>query len=217
MIPEIQYNLDRLRAASVLYGDLSGKTEAEVIAKQGPKLGFNIYQGLRAVMPGKGAIRKELEERLAQGLGIKVRPHVQESVEAKYSSGKAADLLEQRGLSVHQMAVRKEIALRSSGRGFLSFSTPRGTGAVEDYHKERQSKYGFNLSQFVLHATPNAERKTAVLRWFERHGEGYTTPVPGLMDPRQQAIINDAIVATTRDVTDYILRKTRENAAKAGF
>jgi hypothetical protein len=211
VIPQIEYNLEGLRAACVEYGKYSQKSEAEVVAKQSGKLAWNIYRGLKALAPERGAVRAERLAALAAGEGIKIRKSVLDSIEQKYGDKGA------RGLSTHALAVKKELGLRESGRGFLAFSTPRPARSapeIESSVRSIMSRYGFELSDFVLNVSESAEKKVANLHWNGSKGD-YTAAVEGLLNPKQQAVIAQAVSDTTKDTVEYILRKIREDKSKA--
>jgi hypothetical protein len=211
VIPQIEYNLEGLRAACIEYGKYSQKSEAEVVAKQSGKLAWNIYRALKALAPQRGAVRAERLAALAAGEGIKIRKSVLASVEQKYGDKGA------RGLNTHALAVKKELSLRESGRGFLGFSTPRPARSapeIESSVRSIISRYGFELSDFVLNVAESAEKKVANLHWNGSKGD-YTAATEGLSQPRQQEVIAQAVAATTKDTVEYILRKIREDKSKA--
>lgn len=213
IIPEITYNLDALKAACVKYGELSDKSESEVIAKQSAKLAWNIYRGLKVLAPQKGSIRAERLEAMAQGEGIKIRKSVLDSIQEKYGTKGS------RGMSSYQLAVKKELSLRESARGFLAFSDPRPTSQspeVASAVRSVRSRYGFELSQFALNVSAFASSKSASLDWDGSKGD-YESAVAGLTQPRQQAVLAEAILATTRDINEYILRKIKEDKSDSGL
>lgn len=245
ILPEITYNLSRLSESLQEYGRLSGKTEEEVVAKQGGKLAWNIYAGLRALAPGKGSVRAERLAALAAGEGVHVRDAVMREIGAKYNattsvaSGKTflaqrkgrkvvamATEIERNGkrLNLQALAVERELTIRETARGFASIATPRpvrayanalaSSGFTTDTVRQMESRYGFVLSLFNVKLS--AEKKYAELRWLGRHGE-YQDAVLGLSKPRQQKVLNDAIIETNEDIRVYITRKQREDAERTGL
>ena len=235
---QVTYDLDRLSEAMRKYGKLSGKTEAEVVEKQSGKLAWNIYQGLRTIMPAKGSIRAERLASLKAGGGIYVRQSVYDEVASQYGvtvEGKfrkrgnhvIGDIYEpdtftgtRRGLNVQALAVKKEIGLRESGRGFSAWSTPRpGQGYANVAAMESSSevatlsRYGYTLSLFHIETAPNLEHKYAELRWVDN--QAGTGGAAVMSKPKQMAILDKAIQETVADIMVYVERKQREDIAEA--
>lgn len=230
---EIQYNLDQLASKFREYGKLARKTENEVLAKQGSKLAWNIYRGLRAIAPAKGSIRAQQIENLKAGKGVNVRPSVQAEIASKYGvvssiatgqtylevrRGKkvlahAHEILKDgKMMNLEALMVQREINLRESGRGFSGLSVPRPAvgfnGEQNQYAREIDSRYGFQLSDFTFVA--QGERKYVELKWLGKHAQ-YSSPVEGLETTKQQEVLNEAIKATSADMNEYIERKIGED------
>lgn len=220
---EVQYSVKRLNEACRLYGQLSGKSEAEVIQKQSDKLGYNLSQGLRKLAPQKGAVRAERLAALKAGYGVHVRPAVYEAVMAKYGGfinakgdvrffRKFKERTTVRGLNFQALAVKAELGLRESGRGFMAYSTPRARSYAESLNVEKESRYGKVLSVFDMDVREDAEHKFARFTWPEN-----APATAGLSKEQQMRVVNDAVNETSADIEVYIKRKLGENKQAAGF
>ncbi len=245
MQAEIQGNLNELSEAIRLYKSLSQKGEAEVIAKQVGKLAWNLWQEMKRIAPAKGAVRAERLIALKAGFGVRVRDAVYADVGAKYgaltsiASGRTFLEVKKRGktvamatmvngLNLQALAVKRELAVRESARGFSSWSVPRPPGKYiniiaggeegSGVHILRniESRYGFILSLFQLQTAGEGD-KFGELRWYGAKSGGYMDPVTGLSKPNQITVLNRAIATTSNDIYVYVNRKIQENLRQAGL
>ncbi len=215
---ELQTNIDILKEKMRKYGELSGKSEADVIRKQAGKLGYAIKQGLADLKPQKGQIRAERLAALASGEGIYVRPAAYESVAQKYGKaaqfGKRFTSVERKGstLNFQALAVQKEINLRESGRGFMAYSAQRARSFDELAHLEIESRYGEVLSIFDVDLRPEAEHKFVRFDW-----QTGSPALEGLNKDQQMAVINNAIGEVAADIQVYIDKHLGDVKSEAGL
>lgn len=220
----IRHNIaDDLNSVLVDYRRLSGKSDEETLSKQGGKLGFEIRQRLRALAPNKGAIREQLLGRLRDGKGIQIRDSVRESVTEKFggrfkkAQAKSEDQFwgESPGrlnwkYRLQQEMVRREIAVRESGRGVLGVSIlypkvlPGDMTAV--------SRYGQLFSKFGIHIDPHS--KYAIFLWPGISHQSAEV-VKGLNKPRAETAIEEAMTAVRDDIAIYVADKQQKLAANA--
>jgi hypothetical protein len=219
MMPvELTFEMERLTMALQKYGELSGKSEAEVISKQAAKLRRYIWQGLRALMPAKGEVRAERLAGLKAGVGVKVRPGVYQEIASKF--GKAAQFgqrftsVERKGktLNFQALAVQRELNLRESGRGFMAFSTPRTVAAAELAHIEKSSRYNDLLSTFDLDTRENTKVKFAQFTW-----QADSPALAGLSMEQQLSVLNAGVKYVADDTMVYVNRKIEEDKAASGL
>jgi hypothetical protein len=213
-------NLSDLNAILPLYQQLSGKSAQDVLSKQGGKLARNIYFRLRAIMPAKGSIRSQALAALASGRMIKIRPSVLESLQARVlakgskvfktrASTRQKQGISRETLNVPQELVRREIAVRESGRGVLSRSSKYPSELAEG--QRAVSRYGSLFSQVGLKLT--TEEKYVQIMW-----PGISTQsqnvIKGIQRPRGHAAVAEAIAMTRDDILVYVSRKQAELARK---
>jgi hypothetical protein len=205
----ITHNIrDDLNAILPEYQKLSGLTDADVLSKQGGKLGFAVYKELRSTMPVKGSIREKLVARLHDGRGIKIRDSVRESVAAKYASKTKAGKTRRFKLNIEQEMVRREIAVREGGRGVLSISI-KYPKTISDQQKSI-SRYSQLLSQVGIHL--DAENRYAQFLWpgISRQSKSV---VGGINRPIGQEAIDRAAKTVLEDIKTYTTRKHAEALA----
>lgn len=228
----INYEIERLRRTMAMYGEVSGKTESEVVVKQAGKLGFNIRAGMSRIAPEKGAVRAERLMALRTGGGIKIRPGVVQATAEKYGLafgvrggrmvlGKrkvpvASVVHGGKRMNFWALAAQREINLRESGKGFMAFSTPRAyaneyarSDDVE-FEKNLFSRYGYLLSQFGIKADPSATHKYAELKWVGGDRKN-SSPVEGLQREKAMQVLVDAVRETNADIMVYLERKISED------
>lgn len=207
----ISTNIAPLNNAARDYQILSGMTAEDVLSKQGGKLGTNIYNALRAIKRNKGDIRSQVLARLASGRMIKIRQSVRDSVAAKRAkpNKKTGKVQKTFKLSYQQELVRREIAVRESGRGVLSVSI-RYPKVVQD-KQTAISRYGQLFSNVGIKT--DTENKYARFTW-----TGISTQservIKGLHGAKGVAAVNDAIQTTTSDIVIYTQRKQAELALR---
>lgn len=228
MLPvELKYDIAALRETLVRYGELSGKSESEIVSKQSGKLGLAIRQNLAELKPAAGAVRAEMLLRLKAGEGVHVRPEVYERLNSRRGISqdietgqfrfgqKAALTVTQKGkkLNYQALAVKAELGLRESGRGFMSFATPRTKSFAEQQTVGvTHDRYNRILSYLKLDLRPTAAVKFAQFSW-----PSDSPATEGLDQAQQMAMIDAAVRFVNADIMDYVNRKLEENKAQAGL
>ena len=224
---ELTYDMRALSEACRKYCILSGKTEGDVIDKQQGKLGYNLYNGLRALMPGKGVVRAERLTALQGGQGVRVRPGVYEELRIKLGdeftsksqkykgpNGELAGTAfnARRQMNFQALAVQRELNLRESGRGFMAWSVPRHRSYAELAHIDQESRYEHVLSMLNIDTRPDADRKFAQFTW-----DSNSKALEGLSDAQQMGVIEYAVRETTDDIMVYVERKIHEDVDRANL
>lgn len=212
----ISTNLAALNAVLPLYQELSGKNDYDILSKQGGKLGYAIYQALKAKVPPKGSIRANLMARLQARKGISIRASVIESIDGKgsrYGQKKAGKY--SRGLTLQQQRVKKEIGLRESGRGVLSYSIRYPKTITTD--SRAISIYGTLMSTAGIRIPPsNMAGATKYMRFTWSGISKLSSRVArGLQAPRGREAIEAAINNVREDILIYTRRKLLEANQRA--
>lgn len=207
----VSHNIGDLNQALALYQTFSRKSAEDVIQKQAGKLAFNIKQAMRGIVRPKGSIRSELLARLSAGKGISIRPAVKEAVKAKRESRKLTPSGKVRRfkLNLRQEMVRREIAVRESGRGVLSVSSRypsviRQTSVATGKGKQVLSAVGVKTGQ---------EGGFARFVW----GESGTTSerlAAAMGGGKPRTALNQALIATRDDIMKYVREKQAKLAAQ---
>lgn len=209
------------------YAKLSRRTPQEVLAKQGAKLGFYLRARLGALKPEKGATRDDRLAAIKQGFGIKVREGAIEYAKKKtvataqnIRTRKDALFVEKTkrgnvkkgGRTFWQIAVDRELAIRESGRGYLSLA-----GRMKWVDAALISGTEYRVLDRINREVGNAGMKVsadgATLRF------DYANPgiVEGLDRTKGKQAIAQAISDARADMRVYINRKIEENKRKAGL
>lgn len=217
----IETNIAELNASIREYARLSGKTVEEALKKQAGKLGYNLRQELRSLMPGKGSITTQLVERLKSHRGIKIRPKIlqkflgqQGATFATQRRINTSGTIGKRRLNAWAQAVKAEIAARESARGFLGVSASyRGmtgvTASLETGGAYAVSRLGPTLSTATFQESPADAGASIEFQWgplSALSGEA----AEGINKPRGEAAVNRALVGTLEDIQVYIERKLQE-------
>ncbi len=224
---EAQHNTDAINRALGLYQLYSRKTPAEVIEKQGGKLGYILSQRLRGIMPAKGSIRSERLAALRSGGGVRVRESVLRKIAQKYQArtnlatrsvvfGKrGVGTVSRKGgrrLNLRALAVQAELNVRERGRGFLSTSArwPRQLSGSDIV----RSRFGPILEQSRI--TMTADEAQATFTWGAA-GQLSREAAEGLQTPPGQRAIAASFNDLRRDILVYVQRKMLEDARRAGL
>jgi len=213
----VSTDIDRLTSAVNQYVRLSGKTLQEALQKQGGKLAFNLRTGFRGLAPAKGSIRSTRLAALAAGGGIKVRASAwqwaTEQVAGRQTTRRKRRSGGKRQLGKSALAVKRELSIRESGRGFVSVSArfPLTLGASQ----VARSKFGPVLSSAIIESADRNAKLT--LSWDPSRGHLAEGVAAALGNPRAETILADAVKATTADIQVYLNRKLGEHIDKAGM
>lgn len=212
-------SLSNVNGALALYQQLSGKTSEEVLAKQGGKFASILARALRQRSPAKGSIRSEALALLKSGRGIKIRDTVRQQVEGKWTKtwAKAQSKLERQywgesvneGFGKAQEMVRREIAVRESGRGFLSVSARYPTTVAQGM--KAISRYSQAVSRVGIKLAKDNNSVSFVWDGTSRQGRAAARGLGG--QAAQEAIVA-AADALTADIGTYTARKQQELALK---
>lgn len=229
-----QTNLDEFNSALGQYVRLTKLSTQEAVAKKSADFAFRLSRALSTFAPKKGAIRAERLAALRSGQGVRVRPAVYDQVyktkglvqDVKTKRFGFATRKRVRGskmsggkrLNLQAIAVKRELALRESGRGFLSYSTRLRSVIQEfairddvDVYRSILDKYKRFLSSVGFQTTADEAKMT--FRWGGNKSSGEIAKT--LQKPRQQRTIAQALDDSRRDMLEYIRRK--QGQAKASL
>lgn len=194
------YSMEGLNRILADYRDVRGATDWKVLTKKGGQLAREMYFQLRAIRPEKGSIRAKALELLSQGKGIKIRAKIRQAVlvaREAVLSGKA----KRRGTTnLGQMLVRREIATRESGRGFLAWSSRYPQTLPKE--KEAVSRYGARLS--TARVTVGADLSSAYVFWSGAGTDQAVSAAAGLEKPKALAAVSKAVAAVESDTAKYV-------------
>lgn len=212
MNPLITHNLEELRRGLVLYQRASGKTFEEVLVKKSGQLGYSLRQEFRGLMPKKGSVRSERLDALAHGEGVHVRQSVYDRIAKQYgamplaqgkmawrSRGKAVST-NRAGMNLQALAVKRELNLRESGRGFMGQSS-RFAFSAKLTDDKSVSKYGAWLAKVGLRQVGSGPEVTFVWGGLSSMSDD---AVKAIGRARGQAAVARAIANVTADMIPYL-------------
>jgi len=231
----IEHHLQDLTQSIERYSKVNKKlTEGEAVMKQVGKLSFALSRELKGISPAKGSLRTAGLTGLSSGKGIKVRQSVKDWALRKHGNllGARSNLTgKRRGqllnanrikkgkkpMNLQALAVRRELSVRESARGFLSVSArypgvaniSKGLATAtrsEGWYKNALSQAGITY-----------EQNGTVLRfqWNPGISSQSGEAAEGLSTPKGHQAIIRAIKATKADIEVYIARKQSEAIRKA--
>lgn len=227
----IRHELDVLNRDVARYTELSGKLPEDVMLKQGGKLASNLSARLEKFRPGKGVVTTERTAALKRGEGVYVRPLVRQSVYEKlgarteivgrrliFGKGKGRGT-NAKGANLQALAVKRELAVRESGGGFLGYSARAGATkfgslpglkpGAKKIHRDRYKRY---LATAGLTSRVGAASLT--FSWGE--GSSRSSRIAKvLQQPRAQNEVVSAIRDTARDIRNYVPNKAKADARRA--
>lgn len=226
-------NLEEFNEALEAYGRHAKLTAAEVIARKGSDLGFRLWRKFRELTPEKGSIRTERLAALASGGGVKVRPVALDYAKKKTMAtattikGRKDALfreigrtgkLKRNGLSFWQLAVKRELNIRESGRGYLGFSARFKSLSSEiransnDVNKQQiiRDRYLRFISAVGFKADANEAALT--FKW-GGNNESSNSLAVAMQKPRAKSKIDEALAEARSDMMVYIQRKMSEGRA----
>lgn len=234
----IKTNAARLGKAIGLYATASGKTIEEAVAKQFDKVSYALYHELRGLMPAKGAVRADRLAALKAGQGVHVRQSIRDAVARKYgldASGlmhtkagrtRRSILVGGKRLNAQALAVRGELNLRESGRGFTAYAAKFSSGKGGAAGVGR-SGFTFGRSATAIQIISRYSQILAEAGFYNAKGDtGFQLKWSGvsaqssaaaqsLLQPRGQRAIASALEAVTSDIMPYLQRKLGNNALAA--
>lgn len=230
MTPQIQVRLDEFNAAMTRWARMPRHTMPMALVKQGTKLSFAIGRRLRVYTKKRNAIRDYMIRFMESGGGIKVRASARQFADKKTvatatnirtrkgmrfmqaSQSKKASMKgmpEHRALNWWQVAVKRELAIRESARGFRAF------GAMI----QGIAKLGLTASNSVKHvgrakqllATANlfvgGDNSRLRLEW----GGEQSAFGESMQTPEGLRAVADGLADATKDMAVYFERKIQES------
>jgi len=221
----IHTNVNQLNAAIRRYKAASGKSLDQVLAKQGAKLGFELYKNFRAIMPKSGNIRESNMNRLKSGGGLKVRQSVMEKMQVAtdvatrktvFKVGKKhgrTKTVKGKKLNWWQEAVRRELGAREKARGFTALGAKYPRKEIS-YGRVAKNKYGALLSEVftVFGKSPR------YIRFSWAGGSKMAELAKNSINSKlaMRGVVA-ALKTVTKDIMEYVIRKEKEAAAKSGL
>lgn len=221
----VEHNLNAFNARLAQYQAVSGKTSQEVLLKQGNKLGYELAYRLRALAPAKGSVREERLAALARGGGLRLRQSIRESAApglngaysrlsdrkmvTKNSKGKERVIKWALGedgklLSWYQLAIRKELALRESGRGYTGLAGRlRTDNLASGGTNTLKGRYSQELAKVGLSGPADAATLTFTWGGFAQNSELGDS----LKQPRARQALAEALAAVTKDMGVYLAKR----------
>jgi hypothetical protein len=173
--------IDKLAPALRLYARASGKVPEQVIREKGADFGYRLKQELRKITPAKKQVTNERLAALRGGEGVHIRQAVAEAVAAKrgvplgplqtwFKNAKPGYFSTDdytaagRRLTLSQALVKRELAVRESGRMFTSRSAqfPGGRRELPDTGRAA-ARSSRTLSVVEVEATNRSAQ--AVFSW----------------------------------------------------
>ncbi len=201
-----KHNIGDLNNVLQTYRQLSKKTDDEILQKVSGELAFNLKTEFRKIVVSANELRAELMARLQRGQFIKIRGYVREQVIAKRSAKIAKSAAKGQTstfkLNLEQEVVRREIAVRMSGRGVMSVSSryPK----LPEQEEMAISRAGLPLSTLKINSDPGS--KNAVLNWSGISTTGKTV-AEGFSDWKPAGAVQRAIQKTHDNMMVYVLSK----------
>jgi hypothetical protein len=226
----IQHNIDQFNWRLAQYAQLSGKSVEQALREKAARLGYVLSQELRNLMPKKGEVTQERLDALKDGEGVHVRKSVLEKMSQIYDIERfeatrygQANLFRRKGrgkyrgsvmvggkrLNLQALAVKRELGVRESGRGFMGRSSRFAQTRLLSDTDKALSRFGPVLAKAGLETTNDGG--VARLRW-GGFSDLSNEAVQGLSRPRGQTAISTAVRLITADMLVYIKRKQGENA-----
>lgn len=227
----VETNLTEFNQALEAYGRHARLTAADVVARKGADLGFRLYKKLRELTPEKGTIRSERLAALASGGGIKVRPEAVAYAKKKtistatniktrqsfrfFEVGRTGKV-KSGGLSFWQLAVKRELNIRESGRGYLGYSARFKSFAAElkankfDAYRQQliRDRYLRFISAVGFKSDPDSVSLTFKWGGNNKASDGLAV---AMQKPRARSKIAEALAEARADMMVYIQRKMSEN------
>lgn len=227
-------NLDRFNDALADYLAVTRLSTQEAVAKKSADFSVRLSQKLKDIIPGKGTIRAERLAALGnKSEGVKISKLAWKR--AYQTSGLVQDLQTRkfgfarrkkvygfkkakggRKLNLQAIAIQKELSIRESGRGFMSFATK-----VKSLIQKMPIKDGANSTRYLsskfnrilttVGFQTDLDKAEMTFSWGRT--ESSKDVAVALQKPRQQASIAQALDESRADMLEYILK--RQNRAKA--
>lgn len=229
----VEYELGKVNDLLQRYVQAGRKLPEVAIRKQTDEFGYFLFRELKVLMPEKGSLRAQGFALLRARVGVRVRPAVLQRLAGQFQIAPigSAALFRRRGkggfqakgryrasvkiggkrLNLQALAVRAELNLRESARGFLAVSGrfPKLEGIEGG---TAVSRYGAVLGQQVLKVDDTSAESRFV--WGKDSLQGIQAAT-GLSKPKAEAAIASALAATAQNMREYIERKTAQGRSEA--
>lgn len=207
------------------YISVSSKTTEQALAAKGNDFAWSLSARMKGLAPGKGTIRAERIAAMKRGEGVIVRPSVRKKVLAgagvnvsdsgKVSFGKRGSATKsvsdggvRKRLNIRQLMVRRELALRESGSGFLSTVARfqnRGAYSLKNIKPNLALYHIAKANQIVASAGLKIDPTDATLKL--TLGSDQSSAGEGFSKPQQTAMIVSALRDVRRDMASYLQQK----------
>lgn len=231
---EIQDAVDSLNSKLATYAYLARKSPDEVLLRVGEKLGFEWYKQLRKNAPEKGSIRSQNEAEMHQGRGIKLSKASRKfadkhsvATQSKLSTRKASGFMEvnkrgnlkRNGANWYQLAVKRELNLRESGRVFTAFAARYQNlkRKIAGTSRHRIANYFDRTRRFIAEAGIDITDDGGVMQFSWGGGPSSDKAAAALKVPKNRQALKGALSAVANDMQVYIDRKLTESKRKAGL
>lgn len=207
------------------YISVSSKTTEQALAAKGNDFAWSLSARMKGLAPGKGTIRAERIAAMKRGEGVIVRPSVRKKVvlsaggrfdiRGKYTFGKrgastksVSDGGVRKRLNIRQLMVRRELALRESGSGFLSTVARfqnRGAYSLKNIKPNLALYHIAKANQIVASAGLKIDPTDATLKL--TLGSDQSSAGEGFDKAQQASMIVAALRDVRRDMASYLQEK----------
>ena len=189
-------NLERLNANLAEYIKYTSKSVGEAVARKGADITFALARRLKVEAPSKDSIRSQRLAAFKSGGGI----HIRESVRNKITKGN-------RRINRQALMVKRELALRERGRGFLAYGARINTRKLADTmagHVDHRGRYQQRLGAATLKFSTDGS--SMLVEYGSARSELGTVLAQG----RFRKHINAALGEVADDIQVYLDRKLEE-------
>ena len=229
----IERQLGALNRSLSMYGELTSKSPEDVVMKNGVKLAFNLSRRLKENAPKKDQVTAEMQSAMLAGRGIQLskgarayadkhtiatESNIKSHRGARFMQKTRSGNLKRNGQNWWQVAVKRELRIRESARGFVSYSVRYRDlqRKLSGKGSRRLANYFDRTNRFLAEANIEVGKDGSALTFRVGGGESANKAAKGLSTAKSRKAISSAIADTTADVMEYVNRKLAENARKAG-
>lgn len=217
--------IDQFNKTLSRYISVSSKTTEQALAAKGNDFAWALSQRMKGLAPGLGSIRTERLAAMKRGEGLIVR----KSVRKKVLAGAGVNVSEDGGvtfgkrgrrtktvkdggvskrLNVRQLMVRRELALRESGSGFLAVVARfqnRGAYSLRNIKPNSALYHLAKANQIVASAGLRVDADDAQLKL--TLGSPESTAGEGFNKQKQMTHVVGALRDVRKDMETYLLNK----------
>lgn len=231
---KVETNLHEFNRTLAQYIGLTKLTPTDALLKQGTKLTYALSKRFGGLKPGKGEITAARRRDMAAGLGLNVREAAR-AFAFKHTIGTAQNI-RTKGMALFmektkrgklktdrgqkkartwwQIAVDRELSIRESGRGYVSFAARMGNlerafkdGRISE--KKQLDRISREIGRVGLRSAANDSALTFTFN--------NANIVEGINRPKGRAAVAASLADVRADMLVYIQRKLAENAKKSGM